>query len=401
MRFWRLEFLEKFFIVTAKVQSLRVLHILGELKPSGAECMLKVGAKVFASNRICNEILSTGTSQIGSYASTLETVGYPVYHLPFAKSFVVFVRLYKLIRIRRYDVIHIHSERASFWYALTARMAGVLTVVSTVHAIFAFHGWLRIRRMIFRWLMDRMGVTRVAISKSVQNAEWKYFRSQLRIINNWYDPEEFAPPSDVERREVRRQYGLSDQSIAIVSVGNCSDIKNHKVVIEAIASIPKEFPVVYLHVGGEEAHCPERVLAKKLGVSDNSKFFGQVKNPVSILHASDIFVMPSLSEGFGNAALEAFAVGLPVILSNAQGLRDFAERFPNIQYATPTADSFRSAILELISLSPNQRREMCVNYSRIARESFSIENGVAEYARLYWANQKNNKQPNTNEPTEI
>ena len=68
-------------------RKLRVLHILGELKPSGAECMLKVAAEEFSSLGIQNEILSTGIEQIGPYAPMMTGVGYEVHHIPFAKSF--------------------------------------------------------------------------------------------------------------------------------------------------------------------------------------------------------------------------------------------------------------------------------------------------------------------------
>ena len=208
-------------------KKLRVLHILGELKPSGAECMLKVAAKEFSSLGIANEILSTGSEQIGSYAPMMREVGYAIHHIPFSKTFRFFFRVYGLMRARRYDVVHIHSERANFWFGLTAAAARVPRVISTVHGTFAFQGWLRVRRMIFRRLQDNLGVVRVAIGPSVQETEWQHFRSVAQIIPNWYDSEKFRPPIAEERESARSLYGVTEDTFTIVSVGNCSRIKNH------------------------------------------------------------------------------------------------------------------------------------------------------------------------------
>lgn len=364
-------------------KKLLVLHILGELKPSGAECMLKVAAKEFASLGIENEILSTGTERVGSYAPMMQAVGYQVHHIPFSKSLKFFFRVYKLMREKKYDAIHIHSERANFWFGLTATFARVPRVISTVHGTFAFRGWLRLRRMVFRRLQDGLGVIRVAIGQSVHDTEWKHFGSVTRIIPNWFDSERFFPPTPQERAASRILHSLEGQTFVIVSVGNCSKIKNHVAVIQALALLPKDFPIVYLHVGAEEQGCPERTLAASLGMEKKICFLGPLDDPLPVLQAADAYVMPSISEGFGIAALEAFAVGLPAILSDVSGLRDFGIQFSGIRYAEPSAAPIANTILELAKLEPLERKQITRDYPRISSQEFGIANGVTQYAQLY------------------
>src|SRR5512133_840795 len=91
---------------------LRVLHVLNELRASGAEVMLRVAADDFRSAGIDCEILSLG-EQLGSYAKPLKGVGYPVHHLIFSKSFAFFWALREFGQKNKYDVVHFHVERAS------------------------------------------------------------------------------------------------------------------------------------------------------------------------------------------------------------------------------------------------------------------------------------------------
>lgn len=364
-------------------KKLRVLHILGELKPSGAECMLKVAANEFAALGINNEILSTGAERIGSYAPMMQAVGYQVHHIPFSKSLKFFFRVYKLMRAQKYDAIHIHSERANFWFGLTATFARIPRVVSTVHGTFAFRGWLRLRRMVFRRLQDGLGVIRIAIGQSVHDTERKHFGSVTRIIPNWFDNTRFFPPTAQQRNVSRKRYSLEEHTFVIASVGNCSKIKNHVAVIQALALLPKDFPIIYLHVGAEEQGCPERTLAASLGIEKKICFLGQLDDPLPVLQAADAYVMPSFSEGFGIAALEAFAVGLPAILSDVSGLRDFGIQFPGIHYAEPVASSIAKAILELSKLDLRERKQITQDYPRISSEEFGINIGVTQYAQLY------------------
>ncbi len=364
---------------------LRVLHILGELKPSGAECMLKVAASEFESLGIANEILSTGSERIGSYAAMMQAVGYEVHYVPFSKSFRFFFHVFKLMQARQYDVIHIHSERANFWFGLTATCARVPRVISTVHGTFAFRGWLRLRRMVFRRIQDRLGVIRVAIGPSVHETERKHFGSFTKIIPNWFDSERFCPPTLGQREALRKLYSLTEDTFVIISVGNCSKIKNHKAIIQALALLPADFRVMYLHVGAEESDSSERALAVSLKVEVKVQFLGQMENPLPILQAADAYIMPSLSEGISIAALEAFAVGLPAILSDVSGLRDFAAQYPGIYYSEPVASSIADAILKLGKLDNQRRLALTRDYPRISREEFGVDKGVRQYAELYRA----------------
>jgi len=363
--------------------TIRILHILNELNPSGAEAMLQAASPYWQSLGINSEIVSTGVD-VGPYAQALEEVGYHIHHIPFAPSFRFLYQIFKLLRREQYDVLHIYPERANFWYALTAYFAGVPRIVRTILNVFPFHGILRVRRYLQRWAMRRLlRVAMVSISTSVKQTEWHFFHNPTVLIASWYDSNRIRPPQPEERQRVRRQLCIPEGTLVVVSIGGCWPYKNHSALIEAIAILPRSSPILYLHAGREEPGYPERKLAESMGVYDRVRFLGIVPDILPILHAADIYAMPSLYEGFGVAAVEAMGAGLPVMLSDVPGLKDFREKCEDILWVEPKAQSIAATLLRFADLSILRRKEIGLALHRCALEWFGVDQGTRAYAALY------------------
>jgi glycosyltransferase involved in cell wall biosynthesis len=360
---------------------LKVLHVLNELKPSGAETMLKVAAKKFRAKGIESHILETGT-QSGSFGAELARAGYRIHHIPFGRSVLFFLRLFVFLRREHFDLAHFHAEGANFWSAMTARLTGQRRLVRTVHNCFEFDGSLRQRRAVQRNLLSRLGVRYVSISPSVAENELRRYGIETTLIPNWYDSEHFRPPSVSERISARRQFGYADQDVVIVSVGNCNRTKNHGAVLEAMTLFPKWSRIKYLHVGMEELGHPERELATALGVSPNIQFAGPLNDVREALWAADIYVMSSLHEGFSIAALEAISVGLPAVLYDSPGLRDLKEPFPDLTLVK-NPKNLSAALLATTESTRQRRNEITGKNHEIARRRFGVDAGVESYCRLY------------------
>lgn len=361
---------------------LRVLHVLGELKPSGAETMLVAAAPLFQAEGVMLDVLSTGATT-GPFARRFEDAGYRLHHIPFSRSPGFFIKVRRLMQAGQYDVIHLHVEAANFWFGLVARSVRHPVVLRTVHNAFAFSGNLQWRRGIQRHLLNRMGVRHVAISASVRDTEQRHYRLPTTLIWNWYDSLRFAETQAEARVAARAQFGLADADFVIASIGNCSPIKNHTAVIEAMAMLPADTRPVYLHAGIEEHGQPERALAQRLGVADRIHFLGGMGDVLPLLQAADAYVMPSIYEGFGIAAIEAVGTGLPALFSDVAGLRDFREDFPHLVYSGTTAEDVAAGIKALMQMPVDQRTSIRAQYPAIAQRRFGMERGVREYLALY------------------
>jgi glycosyltransferase involved in cell wall biosynthesis len=364
--------------------AVRVLHVLAELKHSGAEMMYHAAAKLWKSEGIHCEVLSIGQN-IGAMAPVLEADGYGIHHLPFSRSPLHLCRVYRFFRRNRFDVVHIDVELASFWYGLLARLAGTRRVFRTVHSVFAFQGALKLRRRWHRRLLRLIGVTTITIGDSVSSNELKVFRNPSLQIPNWFDDRRFVPPTQAERRAARLRLRVAEDSLVLISVGNCAPLKNHAAILRALTMLPANSQAVYIHVGAEDKACSERKLAADLGVSNQVVFHGFARDIVPLLHAADIFVMPSWHEGFSCAALEAIGAGLPAILSDVPGLNDLRSVVPGVCWTDITPESVADAILHLQQMSPAQRYELGLSGSTSIHKNFGLNNGARAYAGLYRA----------------
>jgi glycosyltransferase involved in cell wall biosynthesis len=361
---------------------LRVLHVLGELKPSGAETMLVAAAPLFRAHGVDAEVLSTGV-HIGPYAKRFEAVGYRVHHLPFTRSPGFFRKERQLMRAGRYDAIHLHCEGANFWHGIAAWSARPHVLLRTIHNVFAFTGNLQWRRGVQRRLLQWLGVRHVSISSSVQDTELRHYQLPTTLVWNWYDSQRFTATAVEARAAARAGFGLQKGDFVIASVGNCSRIKNHAAVIQAMAMLPAELRPIYLHAGIEDEIQSERELARQFGMEDRIRFLGVLQDVLPLLQAADAFVMPSLYEGFGIAAIEALATGLPALFADVAGLCDFRKDFPYLVYTGTSAQQVSAGLKALIQMPMTQKIVIQQQYPATARRLFGMERGVQEYLAIY------------------
>lgn len=354
-----------------------VLHVLNELLPSGAEIMMLNAAQHWQSNYE-HHILATHISE-GSYSEMLKKSGYPVHHIFHPNLVFQLIQFGRFVRHHMVDIAHIHREGKSLYFAIAARLGGA-KVVHTVHNNFSFSGLLRLRRIITRNLERLLGVALVAISPSVRENEKQRFGVQTTIVNNWYDTELYAYCDPITKEQARKQQNIKHDQICFVSVGNCSDVKNHLSILKGLQKLNND-NVCYLHVGESEQTDEELTFIHENGIEDRVRYVGH-QNPLPYLQAADFFIMPSKFEGVSIAALEAMAIGLPCLLTNVNGLRDFkAYTLDTLTYCELDDDAIANAMRALIertTIFENSKAQ-----SEVVRQHYNVTQGVRGYEAIY------------------
>ena len=166
-----------------------------------------------------------------------------------------------------------------------------------------------------------------------------------------------------------------------MSVGHCSeDQKSWRAFLKALAAVEEK--IVYLHVG-DEGNCNERELAAQLRIADRTRFLGRMSDVKTALYAADVFVMPSLHEGCGIAAIEAMACGLAVILSEVAGLEDFKDVSDDIIWTDTNSASIAHALGRAMRLDPAEPGAIGQRLHDAARNHFDVARGADAYARIY------------------
>lgn len=185
----------------------------------------------------------------------------------------------------------------------------------------------------------------------------------------------FAETS-VDYTSKRNELGLTNTDIAIVSVGEVREIKNHETILRAIAKlkIPR---IKYIICGCGDLEEYLKNLSQELGVDGKLCMLGHRYDIPEILKVCDIYAQPSKREGLGIAAIEAMAAGLPILTSNVQGMVDYSRTGETGFCLSPTdVDGFAESIKFLVENYKVRERISTNNVE--ASKKYDIQNSCKQ-----------------------
>ncbi len=180
------------------------------------------------------------------------------------------------------------------------------------------------------------------------------------------------------RRELRQQYGMGEDDFHLISAGELNDNKNHISVIKAIEKLNN--PHIYYSIYGEGDKRQELEAAiEKAGLGDRVFLRGFTDKLEQCLASGDCFAFPSVREGLGMAAIEALAIGLPVVAADNRGTREYmVDGVNGYVYEPMDVDAIATAILKVY----NSKKEWSVA-CRASVEAFDEANTEAVMRTVY------------------
>lgn len=273
----------------------------------------------------------------------------------------------------RPDIVHTHLFGGDTWGRIAAFRAGISHVISTEHNTNRDEGF--VKRFVKRRLAARTERI-VAVSDAVRSYSMLVDRipsDRITVIPNGIDLERFRPVPRTPHSGVR-----------IITVGRLVAQKGHEVLIDALAMCRERIPRVSLAIVGDgplRATLEEHVRAYHL--SDVVRFTGFRRDCADRYHAADIAVFPSRWEGFGIAAVEASACGLPVIATTVGGLqRVVIDQETGILVPPDDAAALANALTDLAG---DHARQVLFGHAgrRHVERNFDIRRTVERYEELY------------------
>lgn len=224
-----------------------------------------------------------------------------------------------------YNAIHCHVLFAAAVYSSIAQKYGVRHIISHSHS--TQYGVGIIRRLRNRYFIKKAARNAdIRMACSIAAAEFMYGSEYVRagkvnVINNAIDCKKYVFDDEV-RCEMRSRLGVENRFV-LGHVGGFVPIKNHDFLIDVFHEVCKLNPDACLLLAGGEGTAQSSTLSQikakvdDLALSDKVKFLGIRSDIEKIMMAMDVFVFPSLFEGFGLVAVEAQSSGLPCIVSDA------------------------------------------------------------------------------------
>lgn len=314
---------------------MKVIHILHSLKFSGAEIMYVDAAPIFQ-KKGCELTVMATAIELGEYAPHFERAGYRVIHKPIPplENYINRIKFYlsiiKLLNKEKFDVVHIHSSKAMWGFALCAWLANSKSVY-TFHNVFPSRILTYPYHVLLRWTAKHIFRCQFqTISDSVYDHELKFYHNKTKKIYNWYGMNRYYPAIAGEKELVRKELGISNKTFVLISVGGCSSVKRHSDIMKALPLIQQKIPdYLYLHLGKGETESEEIQLVEDLGLENKVRFCDNQTDVRKYLIASDVYLMTSRFEGISLTTIEAMACQIPCVLYDVPGLRDFNKQGKN------------------------------------------------------------------------
>jgi glycosyltransferase involved in cell wall biosynthesis len=292
------------------------------------------------------------------------------------------VRLVRLIKATRPDVLHGHMVHANLLARVSRLAARVPVVVSTMHNQDEGGQW---RYVAYR-LTDRLTdvtttVSPLALEAAVQRRA--VARDRIRVVPNGVDLSVYRP-SGTDRRATRDELRLGEAFVWL-TVGRLTAAKAQDRLIDAFGALASRYPeAVVLMAGDGELRQELLAQIERRGLEDRVKLLGIRDDLPILMRAVDGFVLSSLWEGLPMVLLEASASGLPIVATDVGGSRD-AVLDGVTGFVIPPDDvpALAGAMDRMMSLPEAERVSMGESGRRHAEERFSLPTVAGEWERIY------------------
>jgi len=310
---------------------------------------------------------------------------YPLFEFP-PYELTLISKIIEVVKFEKLDILHVHYAIPHAFSAYNAKLIlateGVqIPVITTLHGTdVTLVGQDNSVAPVVKYSMEQSDYL-TAVSDFLKDETYSYFgiKKEIHVIPNFIDFEKF---SKKQFEHFKTSIAPNDEKI-IVHVSNFRKVKRVEDVIKTFAKIIKELPAKLLLVGDGPERSKMEALCRQLELCDHIRFIGKLAAVEDILSIADLFIIPSETESFGLAALEAMACECPVISTNVGG-------FPEINvhgktgYLTDIGDIESMANFAINLLKDNDLHNQFRSNAFNRSKEFSLDKILPLYENLYF-----------------
>lgn len=365
---------------------IKVLHVLGTLNRGGVETWLMdtlrhVDRAAYHFDFCCL------SGEEGVFAPEAKSLGSKVFPIKLTKNLPLFNKQFaRLLQKGQYDIVHSHVHRFSGYILRQAARGGVQSRIA--HSFTApVNQANSATRQVYLALMGRW-LTRyatVGLGNSSESMislfgpDWQS-NPQRKLVYCGIDLDLFKQPA-MDSHKTREKWDIPETALIVGHVGRLTSAKNHRFALEIAAALQQlDARVWFLFVGDGPLRAEMEGIARENGLRQ-VVFTGIVEDVTTYLKSMDLFLFPSLWEGLPQSVIEAQAVGLRCLCSDAV-TREVAVVPEAVQFlpldlpAVEWAERIR-AMLD----APRVDAQMA--WESVAASPFAIENSVSALTQIY------------------
>lgn len=351
-----------------------------------------VDEMILSLNRDRFNVIFIYLSGYGAGRNLLEEAGFEVFYLSDIKRINAFrlsilLRLIRILKDHKIDILHCHRHKPSFYGALAATFAKTPVVLSHVH------GLSRTRnagRRLLNFLAFRKVNRIIGCAESVREDVLKnnpsVRREKVIALENSIDFERFANAPITKAQAKSKLTEVPAGAFVYGTVARFGPYKGHSFLIEAFERVRRRVPSAHLILAGD-GPLKERIQrqAAEAGLGDSVHFLGRRDDIPGLLKAMDAFVLPSIgSEGMPLVILEAMAAGAPCIASSLSGIPEVIND-DDVGFLVPPGDdnALAEAMIALANTLEQKRRIIVEKAKERVRTSFNHHVVKEKLANIY------------------
>lgn len=294
-------------------------------------------------------------------------------------------KLVDVVRFEKLDVLHVHyaipHASAAFMAKQILASYGInIPVVTTLHGTdITLVGKDPTYKPVVTFSINQSdGIT--TVSQDLKDDTYNHFEisKEIEVIPNFID---FARFTSQAKDHFKKAIAPNNERI-LIHTSNFRKVKRTSDVIRIFEKIHTTIPSKLLMVGDGPERVYDEQLCRSLGICDHVRFLGKQDAVEEILSVSDLFLMPSQSESFGLAALEAMACKVPIITTNAGGLPEL-----NVQgfcgYLSNVGDVDEMAAYAIEILKDDETLTRFKNNAFTRAQDFDLKKVLPTYVKFY------------------
>ncbi|WP_438436805.1 glycosyltransferase family 4 protein [Kluyvera sichuanensis] len=369
---------------------MRIIHVIIDMNVGGAELMLKRLIE-HSSNKDVEHIVISLTD-LGVLGPELSKSGVIVKCLNIKSPIQYITSLLKMIHLFKElqpDVVHTWMYHSDLLGGIAARISGIKRIIWCVRSTDIRKGGSKFTIFI-RWLCAKVSsfvpdsIVYAANASKLVHEECGYNEVKSVVIPNGFDLS-YLRQNNFSEFDLRADLGISDNEIVICSIGRYSSVKDHKNFIAAAISVAEKKDNLRFLLVGRGLTKENVSISSQINKSIHADKFillGERKDVPVCLKASDIFCLHSLTEGFPNVLGEAMAMEVPSVTTD---VGDAASLLAMPEYTVPSGqpDALAKALLNLVLLSHDQRKDLGNTLRKRIEADFSMDKVTHKYLALY------------------
>ncbi len=299
---------------------IRIAQIMGKWLGGGVEAVVMNYYRHIDRDKIQFDFICDEDSTNIPYEEIEKLGGKVILIPPYQKIFKYHKELKRVLKEGKYKIVHSHINTLSVFSLFAAKYAGVPVRIAHSHATTSNKEFLRnIIKNILRKFSKIYATDYFACSELAGRFQFgnkAYNEGKVTIINNAIDINRFLFNKD-KRKKIRDELNINEETILIGNVGRLESVKNQKFVIDIFKEYLKNNNNAFLIIVGEGS-LKKSLLnhIEEANLKDKVKLVGQREDIDFVYSALDVFLFPSLYEGFGLSLIEAQCSGVSCLASN-------------------------------------------------------------------------------------